>query len=261
LIGAYNSTPATLQSYLTITSGYFRAVARSLGVPFMLLCVAGLAASIRKDRRVLGLALLGVLMWMAIVLPVRFVQARFTLITSTLFAFVAAYGAGVGLASPRPWVRKLVGILFIAGAVWAGLNAADLTQQMLNDGRYALVEQTQAFMRPGDRLATPSLYGFWSFPRFDDSLIFEILPRQGLILKELPQSDLPEFILFITTHINSNEEGDEFLDRALYEKLVKGEMGYRVVVDHRSPAWFALPMFFSVNPRVIVLMRDDLAGR
>jgi len=189
---------------------------------------------------------------------VRFVLPRFTLITSYLFALVAAYGAAAGLAASRRWVRIITGIVFAAGVVWAGLHAADLTQQMLNDSRYAVVEQMHPLLRPGDRVATPNLDGPWNFPRLDSSLSFEALPRQTAMLTELPETNRPEFILIITTH-EKIEQGDEFLDPALYEKLVGGEMGYQVAVDQRPAYWFGRSMFTAVNPRVIVLIRDDLA--
>jgi hypothetical protein len=257
-VGYYYSTPATFQGYLEIAAEYFTVVMRSLGVPFMLLFLAGLAIGWRRDRRVVGLALLGILMCAAIVAPVRFVLPRFTLITSYLFAFVAAYGAAAGLAASRRWLRMLTGVVFAAGVVWAGLHAADLTQQMLNDSRVALVQQMRPLLRPGDRVATPNLDGPWNFPRLDSSLSFDTLPRQGAMLTELPKTNRPEFILIITTH-EKIEQGDEFLDPALYEKLVEGEMGYQVVVDQRPAYWFGRSMFTAVNPRVIVLMRDDLA--
>ncbi len=257
-IGYYYSTPATIQGYLEVAAEYFTVVMRSLGAPFMLLFLAGLVIGWRRDRRVLGLALLGILMWAAIVAPVRFVLPRFTLITSYLFAFVAAYGAAAGLAASRRWLRILTTVVFAAGVVWAGLYAADLTQQMLNDSRVTLVQEMRPLLQPGDRVATPNLDGPWNFPRLDSSLSFEALPRQGAMLTELPETNRPEFILIITTH-EKIEQGDEFLDPALYEKLVAGEMGYQVVVDQRPANWFGRSMFTSVNPRVIGLIRDDLA--
>jgi hypothetical protein len=257
LVGFYYSTPATLAGYLTVMGRYFGVVVRSLGIPFTLLVIIGLGYGWRRDRRVLGLALLGVLMWAAIVLPVRFVQARFTLITSYLLALVAAYGAGLGLVDRRRWMRTGVAVLLVSGIVWAGLNAADLTQQMLNDGRYGVVEKAQAWLRPGDRLATPNLDGPWNFPRFSEDVIFEELPRTNSLVTGLPATNRPEFLLIITTHDGSNF-GDEFLDPVFYEKLASGTAGYQVVLDGRAPAWFAYPMFRSANPRVMVLMRDDL---
>ncbi len=230
--------------YIVVMGRIMEQIADNMGMPVLIAAVAGViqAARIRHGLLLWLLPAAGVIAFS--ILPQRFVLYRFTIQSSYLLLFFAAYL----LWEVIVWRRPLGLILVAAISSWSAISAADFTWQMWNDSRYRAAEWINKNSKPGDRIG---YYGknLKKQPYVGSQLTFQPGPLT------LPIEDGPEFLL-VTPWMDYEKEHEYDLPEATYQAMVGGLDGYKLVLDIQTSALFpALPGRF-VNPPIKIFKAD-----
>lgn len=250
----YYSGEASLAGYVALAGRTARHVVDALGLPLALAALAGLGLTARAAPRRLWLLLPALGVFLAVIVPVRFVLIRFVLPIEYVVGLFAA-PALARLLAIRGTVRG-VGVAAATLAFgWAGLRAADLTAQMLGDARYAIGDWLEDRLEPG---AEVGYYGSSvKLPHLPADVDIGYMPGQVLHPEgEQRRAEDPDVILIIPQQ--DNEPVHEWtLTEADYEALVTGRTGYRRVWQPGGDGWFGRSEIPFVNPPIQVFVRDD----
>jgi hypothetical protein len=253
--GMYFTTPTGLSGYASLILNTAVHLGDALGLPAMVLSLAGVFAAVRKDRAALWLLTPALMLWLGVVLPVRFVLFRFVIVMAYLLALFAAFG-WTALAHSRARFATYAGAVFLVLALgWSAVRAADLSYQMVRDSRYAAAAWFRLHARSGDRVG---YYGDpQKLPRLEAGIVTLPMPGQTVPLP-LPVDEhaLPEFVVVVP--VQPHEKDHEFtMPESIYRGLVDGSTGYRPVAALRTPSLFRKPVITFVNPTVQIFVRED----
>jgi len=134
---------------------------------------------------------------------------------------------------------------------------------MAADGRYFVEDWIHANVPPGTRIGV-----------FEHEVVVPRLPASEMMPLLKPLADLPvhrpEYLVLTDNYLTRVADGSP--ERHLYGRLLAGEEGYDVVLQHQTSMPFAILMFESrfrhpdgsfttlhkVNPLVTVLRRRDV---
>jgi PA14 domain-containing protein/dolichyl-phosphate-mannose-protein mannosyltransferase len=254
--------PRTAAGQLEMAVSTIRLVTVAMSLPGLVLAIAGLAgAAWTRDR---AGARLGWLAWPAISYYITFMAVvgytydRFLLPILIVLALVAGYFTDRA-AGLRPWLKSTVAaVAALALAINLGRTAlVDLA--MVGDSRYSVEQWMEAHVAPETNVGVVGLA--------------EYLPRLGAFrledLSQLSRGDL------MTTNVRYLVVNGEFVRRfdegtepaAAMASLFRGQAGYRLALDHRTPipledvsypravgsVW--LSNLTKINPRLLVFER------
>jgi hypothetical protein len=247
--------PITIEGYSRLIRDIVINLVDSLGTPVALCVVVGLILCVFRNRLLLNWALPALGVVLLVLFPARFVLIRYVIVIAYVLLFFAAFALREAFDSAA-W-RKAAPLLLLLAAGWSLLRGADLTWQMLHDGRYAAGSWLHQHAQPGDRVLhfafpanLPPLDAGVKNVRADASYRF-----QGT------QED-PEFVILIPfTLFPSEPEHEPGLSDPDYQALRDGTLGYQQVVRSQGDRLFARRPIPWVNPLVQLFVRKDLLAR
>ena len=237
--------------------------------------LGGIVLAARRQPKVLLLALAAVTYILILFVSTRSGMLRYLMPPSFVLLVIAAgfIESGLGARGAFRYGAATMGILiFGLGA----LRGADLTHAMVTDSRFAAGAWIDSNVRAGQTIEyfgpdsplppmpaevqqfrTTTFKGAVYRARRDEEAAAEV--RQGWAERR------PEFILLLPDH--SSQPGEPYnvtLPPSVYDDLLQGQLGYRLVALFETPAllpWVQRPAldYPSVNPPVRIFARDDLA--
>lgn len=242
--------PDTFAGTLALLREIAGHVAASMGLPAVLLGAGGVVWAFARRMPGRWLVLPAVLVIIATILPVHFVNFRYALIPAWCLTFFAALALGALWQAPR--TRTLAIAAFTLAAGWSLARALDLTYQMRNDSRYAVGEWLAANARPGERIGY-----FGSVQKLPPLAAgVAIVPEWELCSREDWTTERPEFVLVIPQqHFEIEKEWT--LRSEAYDALHDGSLGYRRVMRVQTDGLSSRRPVPFVNPPVQVFVRAD----
>ena len=266
LPGSDPANPATIAGYGRVAWESWLQVLAAIGLPTVLLGVAGLRYWARRNWRMLALFIIpAVCFALGVLAPVRFVRPRFLLPVEFLACVLAGVTFGgadhVRLADPGRRLRNraiqvAVRVVGILGLLWTTVRAVDLTTQMLRDGRYEAAEWLAPNIQRGDTVAffgaAPKL------PRLPAETVTSPAPGQ-LEYRESVLTSMPKLIVSVPQHpIEPVHEWS--VPDSTFERLLDGSAGYTEVLAIQGPGLWPRPLRVAsyVNPPVRVFARTDV---
>lgn len=253
--GMYFTTPATLPGYVSLIGSTAVHLGDALGLPGVLLALAGIAAALRQDRGSLWLLAPVVMLWLGVIFPVRFVLFRFVIVIAYLLALLAAFGWASLAASRFRLSSHAAGVFLALSLGWSAVQAADLTYQMVRDSRYAAARWFRLNARAGDRVG---YYGDpMKLPRFEAGIVTLPMPGQTVGLPfPVDERARPEFV--VVAPVQPHEKDCEStMPEEICQALMDGSMGYRRVAAFRTQALSERRVVSFVNPAIQVFARKD----
>lgn len=259
LAGFYDSNPATAAGYLKLARDVSAQLLAALGVPIIVLSLAGLIHAWRTNRRLLLLALPIAALLLGVIAQVRFVLPRFLLPVELILCIFAGLGVAAFDAA-RPPLRTVARLAAVAGIAWSTVRALDLTSQMLRDTRYAAGAWLARAIMPGDTV------GYYAarikLPALPASASIELAPFRYQWGGEPLDTSRPQFIIVAPQQILEPVH-EWILPDSAYAKLMDGSYGYRQVLAIQTRGLWTRPLLVAsfVNPPVRVFAREDVAQR
>lgn len=242
------------QSYVSIADSTTENIVASLGLPTAVFATVGLISCAVRDRRMLAFLLPAIGIFLGAIAPVRLVLLRYVLIIAYVLAFFAARGLTVLTSSPRPTWRLAGQTAFFLAVGWSLLRGLDFTYQMIRDSRYTVAAWMAENARPGDRV------GYFGrpdkLPRLAPGLVTVPMPGQKRYLVDPPAdpSIEPEFVMVVAPPKGTHEWT---MPEALYQRFMRGETHYELVLSERTRSLFNEQRIAAVNPVVKVFVRKD----
>jgi hypothetical protein len=259
----FENTPDGHEALLTL---FLKQIAFCMNPALAVVCTAGVAWAVwrvfeSRDKRepllVLGLVFLIVSYYATFLSLILFSYDRYILPIALLLAFPGGWLLGALAAPAGRWVafRRLA----VAGLFGYSLAyAASVDARLLADTRY----DVEAYVRqhaPSPQAAR-SAVGIGRrkhIPRFRWIPWDKALARDGKILNR----QRPVFVAINLTDMRHQKEID------FYQRMLRGEMGYSLVLLHRGKPLFDLlersPMGTSsqrfINPEIALFQRMDSA--
>jgi hypothetical protein len=207
-------------------------------------------------------------------LSARSAQMRYLLPMGFLLAFFPARTVVHSWNSRSP-VTRLILTLLAGGILLVGLlRGIELTYEMIYDSRYAAAAWLEPRIEPGDLIEyfgssqkNPPLkpgvimktaigyYGMDVRPRVDEKAVQEVLQEW--------KEKRPKFLIIMPDH--TSPPGVPYSNTCppqIYEGLLKGTMGYRLVAYFQTPPlfpWIQRPAldYPTVNPPIRIFLRED----
>jgi hypothetical protein len=243
---------ASLSGYLGLGRELAQNLMDALGLPMLVAALAGLAHWTLRGRYLLLWIAPAVGILAFVILPVRFVQLRFVIITAYMLAFPAADVLARGLQ--HKGARQRLAWLAVAGVVgFSGIRGIDLSYQMLRDSRYLAADWLRIVARPGDRVG--HIMPAANLPYLPKD-VRTVQLRPDAILP-LPAANRPEF--FISIPLRDNEPVKErAMPEETFQRLLDGTIGYRQVALLQGPTLFRHRPATYLNPPVRIFIREDL---
>jgi hypothetical protein len=255
---AYGATPATIAGYLTTARSLVAYTIDAVGAIPLAASAAGVLMAMRRAPGSGAIAASAASIVVLVIAPVRFVEYRFVLPIAYVVALFAGCGFAAGFAARSRGTRVAVGVAFTAAIIVLALQAADLTIQTFTDSRYAAARWFDDNVRPGDRV-TYTDYSY-KLPRFRGDAVLVAMPP-GDRARPFIAREAPEFITVIPV-LRGEDTHEHLLPDEVFDDLVNGTLGYREVLDTRTPSLLAgIGDISYVNPRVRVFARADVARR
>jgi hypothetical protein len=249
----YFRYPATPMGYLNVGRELLQQLNDAMGLPMLVCSLAGVAAWIVRDRKMLLWIAPAIGFILVVIAPVRFVQLRFVMIIAYVLAFAAAdllsRAADAANSLPRLAARGAVVVVVL----WSLVRAGDVTYQMLHDSRYEASEWLGTRLQPGDRVGH-FVPGF-NLPYLPAGVTAEIQRGQRLI--DLPSGTGPEFLISMPQR-DIEPVHERALPEELYQKLVAGTGGYRQVALIQGPTLFERRPQTYLNAPVRIFAREDV---
>ena len=234
--------------------------------------LASVGLAVWQDRRlfVFVLASAG---FFALLVPVGFSLIHYLLPVALPLYVVVGFGwarAAALLFGARGERVAIAAAVLLAA--FASLRTLDLTHAMLTDSRYAAGEWLEAAMQPGDRLL------YFGPPMRLPHLRADVatLAVQQEADRVLVERERPEFVYVTPDESAAGRRRVEwrrggyaifnwFVGPELWERLVDGRAGYRLVARFQSPRllpWIDRPAlsYPAVNPPIHLFVREDLAA-
>lgn len=268
--------PYTWAGHVAFAGKILGYLAALLTWPGLLLAIACVVWTVRRERQAAILALPALTYLLFMFIALRSAQLRYFLPAGFGLAFFAARAVTLAWEAPARWLRRGMSAV-VAGVLGLGLlRGIDLTYQMIRDSRFAAGAWLAARVGPGTRVEyfgasqkLPPLpanvvtakateyFGMYRQPRTDLVKVQEIL--QGWKARS------PAFIIVMPDH--TSRPGDPFDNTcppALYAGLLGGTMGYRVAAFFQTPPlfpWLGRPTldYPTVNPPIRVFMPEGPA--
>ena len=250
----FNRYPATLEGNLAFLREIATQFVDAMGMPMLLASLAGIIWWSRNDRRRLLWLLPAIGVLVGVILPVRFALLRFVMIPTYVMAFAAADLLAHGWSHQSSAFRLAARAATVVVILFAVVRGADLTYQMMFDGRHVAGAWLGTVTQPGDRIGHV-LDRAVTLPRLPDSVTRQELPPDTLTT--INAVDGPEFIVSMPLEDYEHDHELDFPDDA-YRSLVNGERGYRVGAVFQTPSLFARRPATFVNPPVTVFVREDV---
>jgi hypothetical protein len=232
----------------------------SLGWPLFVAALGGVLYCWFRERRNLVFLLTIPVLFVGVIFPVRHTAIRFMLPVGYVLAWFAARAFAVALQSWNKLGRNVAWAAIALGCAFQLARAADLTQLMWNDPRYAASAWLQQHARPGDRVeffetVTGLLGGrINKMPYFPRDV--RVLDAAGTLLPGSRRLD-GEFVLTVGPE---DQELHWFCPAISYRRLLDGSLGYDLGARLQAPALFAHPhLDHHINPRVEIFVRRDRA--
>lgn len=250
----YFRYPPTVEGYGRFLLEFMTQLVDATGVPALAAVAAGVAWwTLREPSRLLWL-LPAVGVFAGVILPVRFALLRFVMIITYVGAFAAADLLSRGwLHYARGW-RTLARAAVILVVGWSALRGADLTWQMMFDGRQIAAVWLGEVTRPGDRVGHV-VRRQNQLPNLRNGV--ETLEMTPTALKELAAGTGPEFIVSMPLHDYEHVHELDF-PADTYQRLMNNELGYRNAGVMQRPRLFDRRPAGFVNPPVRVFVREDI---
>jgi hypothetical protein len=267
----FNRHPATAVGYAAQAADIFNHLIDVMGWPMLVSAGVGIVLALRSDRKAL-LFLLSTFGLMLLLMPVRLSRLHYLIpvgATLTLFAgyaFGRAFGAGGAM-------KKAAVVLAIVVAGYQSLRTIDLTHAMLFDSRYAAGDWFDRNAIAGDcilsfgaPLKMPHVQGNVCVKSVDlradaAPAIASLAPAFIIAMPE----DTDEYRLRVDWRQGPHSVYNTYLPDAVYENLVAGTLGYRLVAQFQTPRllpWAYRPFltYATVNPPIQIFARADRAA-
>jgi hypothetical protein len=271
LAGIYNRHPPTIEGYSAQSLDLFNHLIDVMSWPLLLVSCLGVLVAIRRDRRSL-LLVVSSLGFFLMLLPVRFSRIHYLLAVAVPLNLFAGYAVSTWLRGNR-LVRPLAATAIVAIIGYLLLQTVDVTQQMIQDSRYAAGQWLDVQMRPGDRLLyfgaplkIPSLRAdvrsvSVEQRRFARSTILETRPEFILAMPE----DTDENRLRVEWRQGPHSIYNTYLPDDVHDHLTNESLGYRLVAQYQTPrflSWLDRPFlsYATVNPPIQIFARLDRAA-
>jgi hypothetical protein len=249
--------PITVEGYSRLTRDIAINVLDSIGVPVALCVIAGLILCLFRNRTMLTWALPAIGVVLLVLFPARFVLIRYVIVISYVLLFYAAFALREAFDSSV--MRKAAPLLLLFVAGWSLLRGADLTWQMLDDGRYQAGSWIHSYAKRGDRVL------HYTFPANLpplDAGIRNVMAHAGTPYQFKGTQEDPEFILLLPfTLFPSEPEHEPGLPESDYQALRAGTLGYQQVVRAQANRLFFKRPIPWVNPLVQLFVRKDVLTR
>jgi len=231
--------------YLQVAALAAQTIRENLGWAVLILALLGLAVCARTQRKLLLWALPAAGIVIFTILPVRYLQYRYTMVSTYCLILFAA----LALRRIMQWKPAvgLAAVVVVCG--WTFLVDADFTRQMWNDSRYEAGRWLSRNAHPGDRIG---YYGVQAnkLPFTDPHIKVEFGPTS------VPAANGPEFI--ISFPFQNYESGREHnLPQETYDALRRGDSGYKQLLGIQTRALFPAAPGRFVNPPVRIFVRGD----
>jgi hypothetical protein len=214
----------------------------------------------RRSAAVLALVLPPLSYYLTFIAVVGYSYDRF-MIPVCLAMSVCAGAALHAWWPPRAprWRTVTIGAVL----VYMTLRTSSINVMMAADGRYVVEDWIHANVPPGTRIGV-----------FEHENVVPRLPASAMMPLLRPLTDLPvhrpEYLVLTDNYLT--RVADDSAERSLYGRLLAGQEGYDVVLQHQTSIPFAILMFESrfrhpdgsfttlhkVNPLVTVLHRRDV---
>jgi len=267
--------PRTVEGHFELAGRLTTLLAHSLSWPGLILSVAGVVVTARREWRA-GVLALSALGYVAVLfLSARTAQFRYLMPAAYVLAVYAGHGA------VRAWQSR--GAVRIGGTALAGaagaillLWAVDLTHAMLRDSRYDAGEWLAAAARPGDALEyfgsehkhppMPStLSSRQAVPFLGSMFRADTSERAVRAVEEGWKSRQPRFVVLVPDYTNPGKPHTASCPPAIYRALEAGALGYRRAAFFETPALFPFLRRPSldypvVNPPIRIYERMPAAG-
>jgi hypothetical protein len=249
----YFRHPPTLAGYWQFLLEFVQQLVDSMGVPMLIAAAAGIVWwAITQPRRLLWL-LPAAGVTIGVILPVRFVLLRFVLIITYVLAFAAADLLAASWRKPGTPRRWSTAALLVVVVGWSWLRGADLTYQMLNDGRHQAAAWLRDVTRRGDRVGHMQLAHY--LPPLPSGVRPYLLDSSSLTA--LATGSGPEFLVSMPLE-DYEREHEQDLPDAMYQALRAGTMGYHEARLFQSPSLFGRRPATFVNPPTRIFVRNDV---
>lgn len=263
LADGYWANPATGAGYLRLASDGASMVYQALGLPIVVLALAGIVVTARSDPRLFALLLVPVLgLVFGVFAQVRFIAPRFLLPIDVVICLFAALAVGMADRFLPPQ-RLAVRAFALVGVGWAGVHAADITWQMLDDSRYDAARWLERNVQAGDVVAH---YGSaFKLPRLPAGAVVKPAGGQFSIKMQTTSPALappPEFLVSIP-QLRSERAHEISIDDAAFARLFDPASGYQQVYAGQTRALWPRPLQTAtfVNPPVRIFARNDVVAR
>lgn len=263
LADGYWANPPTVAGYLRLASDGASMVYQALGLPIVVLALAGVVVTARTDPRLLALLLVPMLgLVFGVFAQVRFIAPRFLLPIDVVLCLFAALAVGMADRFLPPQ-RLAVRALALVGVGWAGLHAADVMRQMLDDSRYDAARWLERNVQAGDVVA--HFGSAFKLPRLPASAVVKPAGGQFSIKFQATSPELappPEFIISIP-QLRSETVHEISITDAAFARLFDPASGYQQVYAGQTPALWPRPLQTAtfVNPPVRIFARNDVVAR
>lgn len=263
LSDGYWANPATLEGYLRLASHGATMVYEALGLPVIVLALAGIVVAARTNPRLLALLLVPILgLVFGVFLQVRFIAPRFLLPVDVVLCLFAALAVGMAdrLASSRRFAVRAVAVASIG---WAAVHSADITMQMLNDSRYEAARWLERNVQPGDVVAH---YGSaFKLPRLPADVIVKPAGGQFRIKFQTTTPELPAPPAFLISipQLRTEPVHEISVTDDAFMRLFDPASGYQQVYAGQTAALWPRPLQTAtfVNPPVRIFARNDVVAR
>lgn len=235
---AFRAFAPGLAGQLELLASAGAGLAFCLGWPATLLALAGLALAWRaRELPLLGLLVPALSYHLTFLAVVLYCYDRFVLPWALLGTLFAARALQAGLSGGR--LARGAAVLALALCAWTGLaRAVSLNLHMSHDGRQDVEAWLVERVRPGDDVGQTA--PAQAMPR----LRAEGLRAVGPDVEELERTQ-PRFVVVNPAWSRGTEAGSA--ERAFVERLERGQLPYRLAVEHR---WQA-PAFLPFDPAAL----------
>jgi 4-amino-4-deoxy-L-arabinose transferase-like glycosyltransferase len=267
----YLRYPATLAGFAAHARDVCGYLVDVISWPVLIIAGLGVMLAIRKDRRSLVMVL-SALGFFLMLLPVRFSKIHYLLPVALPLNLFAGYAIARGIKA-RAGVRMITICVAIVAIGFLLAETLDLTHDMIYDSRYAASNWLNQNTQAGDAMVYFGA-GMGIPPMRADVEKIKVFQRR----QALPsiQDRKPDLVLVMPLDFNEDRKRVEwrhgrhsiysdYLPANVYEKLVDGSLGYRLVAQFQTPRlfpWLNRPFlsYATVNPPIQIFARADRAG-
>jgi hypothetical protein len=262
-----NTFDYSLQGQIGYLLAMLARIVDAIGIPGILLLLAGIIFAIRHRSVALLPLLLAIVYFVYLLLSYRLAQVRYLMPVIFLLLFYAAYSVESALQSESTLLKAGMTVLGVAALGLSSLHAVDLTYQMVFDSRYEAADWLRNEAKAGDTIAyfgpaskLPHLeagielqqatdyQGMYSVPDTGDVKVREILSHWEV--------SKPGFVILMPDHTSAQSAPySHTVPPRLFTGLKAGSMGYRQVAFFQTPSlfpWLDMPQldYRTVNPSI-----------